>query len=225
MARKARIVYPGHPHHVTQRGNRRLDVFFNNEDRFFYLELLKKYSAIYEVDILAYCLMTNHVHLVVVPTKIDSLQRLFKPLHSSYALRINKRKNWAGHLWQDRFFSSPLDEAHTWTAIGYVELNPVRAKMVKNAEDYPWSSAASRCKETNDGIITSDPTWANFLSTHQNWSAWLKSFDENPNEFARLRENTKKDLPLGAEGFVAKIERFSGRALRPRNKGRPRKNC
>jgi putative transposase len=138
MPRIARTVFAGLPYHITQRGNRREDVFFLNEDREVYLAWLQKYCAIHKVHVLAYCLMTNHVHLIVVPQQEDGLQGVLKPLHMRYAQRINRRQGWSGHLWQGRFFSSPLDEAYLWFCVRYVERNPVRAGMVEQAEDYPW---------------------------------------------------------------------------------------
>jgi len=138
MPRLARAVFAGVPHHITQRGNRRENVFFTNEDRQAYLEWLQEYCERYDVDVLAYCLMTNHIHLVAVPNTDDGLHRALKPLHMRYAQRINRERAWKGHLWQGRFFSSPLDEAYMWAAIRYVEWNPVRAKMAVRAEDYHW---------------------------------------------------------------------------------------
>jgi putative transposase len=111
MPRLARAVSPRIPHHITQRGNRREPVFFSDEDRTAYLDWLKEYAERFEVDILAYCLMTNHIHLVAVPESEEGLHRLLKPLHMRYAQRINRAKGWKGHLWQGRFFSSALDEA------------------------------------------------------------------------------------------------------------------
>jgi putative transposase len=145
MPRLARTVFADVPHHVTQRGNRKENVFFVYNDYRTYLEWLGQYSQEYGVEILAYCLMTNHVHLIVIPRKTDSLEKTFKPLHMRYAQWINRRKGWKGHLWQGRYFSSPLDEHYMWASIRYAELNPVRARMVDRAEDYSWSSAAAHC--------------------------------------------------------------------------------
>lgn len=121
MPRLARTVFAGLPHHITQRGNRRENVSFTEEDREVYLEWLGEYCQRHEVGILAYCLMTNHIHLVAVPSREDSLQRAPKPLHMRYAQHINRKRQWSGHLWQGRFFSSPLDEAYLWFCVRYVE--------------------------------------------------------------------------------------------------------
>ena len=133
MPRLARNVFPGIPHHITQRGNRREDIFFSEEDRLIYLQWLGEYCQKHKVEILAYCLMTNHIHLILKPSNGDGLQRVLKPLHMRYAQRVNKANGWKGHLWQGRYFSSALDEAYTWSAIRYVERNPVRAGMVTKA--------------------------------------------------------------------------------------------
>lgn len=124
MPRLARTVFAGVPHHITQRGNRREEVFFTEEDRKVYLGWLAEYCERHRVDVLAYCLMTNHVHLVVVPAAEAGLQGVLKPLHMRYAQRLNRSRGWKGHVWQGRFFSSPLDEAYLWAAMRYVERNP-----------------------------------------------------------------------------------------------------
>ena len=117
MPRVARVVFDGIPHHITQRGNRRADVFFEDVDRTKYLELLNGYCQMHDVEVLAYCLMINHVHIVAVPAKSDGLQRVFKPLHMRYAQEINRSHGWSGHLWQGRFFSNPLDEVYLWFCV------------------------------------------------------------------------------------------------------------
>ena len=143
MPRLARTVCARVPHHVTQRGNRREEVFFTDEDRLAYLAWLKDYAEKYEVEILTYCLMTNHIHLIAVPAGGDGLEKMLKPLHMRYAQRINRVRHWKGHVWQGRFFSSALDGDYLWAAVRYVERNPVRARMVQKAENYRWSSAAA----------------------------------------------------------------------------------
>ena len=128
MPRVARAVFADVPHHITQRGNRRENVFFTHQDRTIYLTWLSEYCAKHRVDILAYCLMTNHIHLVAVPSREDGLEVVLRPLHMRYAQRINRRRGWKGHLWQGRFFSSALDDAYLWAAMCYVERNPVRTR-------------------------------------------------------------------------------------------------
>ena len=141
MARLARVIIPGVPHHVTQRGNRRQATFFGNADYAAYLDLLSQWCGLCGIDVLAYCLMPNHVHLVVVPQAADSLHRGLGETHRRYTRRVNFREGWRGHLWQGRFASFPLDEPHLWAAVRYVERNPLRAGLVTRVEDWPWSSA------------------------------------------------------------------------------------
>jgi len=153
MPRLARNVFAEIPHHITQRGNRCEDVFFTEEDRLLYLEWLEKYCQKHAVDIMAYCLMTNHIHLILRPGKEDGLQNVLKPLHMRYAQYINKLKGWSGHLWQGRFFSFALNDNYTSSVIRYAERNPVRAGMVEKAEEYVWSSAADHCGLRKRGFI------------------------------------------------------------------------
>ena len=222
MPRLSRTVFAGVPHHITQRGNRREDIFFTEEDREAYLSWLKEYCEKYGVEILAYCLMTNHVHLVAVPSADDGLQRVLKPLHMRYAQRINRLRGWKGHLWQGRFFSSPLDEAYLWAAVRYVERNPVRAGMVCRAEDYRWSSAAAHCGKRQDGLLDPASGLSRKFSEIEDWSAWLAEGDETE-ELQMLRRNVEKGLPCGSEGFVEKLGRQVRRLLEYRPQERPKK--
>jgi putative transposase len=221
MPRQSRTVFAGIPHHITQRGNRREDIFFADQDREAYLTWLREYSEKFDVEILAYCLMTNHIHLVAVPVDDDGLQRVLKPLHMRYAQRINRACGWKGHLWQGRFFSSPLDDAYLWAAVRYVERNPVRANMVQRAEDYCWSSAAGHCGKRIDGLLNLESAWIKRFSSKENWSAWLSEGDETE-EMQMLRRNVDKGLPCGSEDFVKKLGAQAGRLLEYRPQGRPR---
>ena len=145
MPRLARVVIPGMPHHVTQRGNRREPVFFEPGDRAWYLHLLAHYADLHGLEIWAYCLMTNHVHLVAVPSTEASLGQSLRDAHGAYSSYLNRRINVTGHLWQGRFYSTVLEGPHMWSAVRYVERNPVRAAIVQRAEEYAWSSAAVHC--------------------------------------------------------------------------------
>ena len=130
MPRIPRVVVPGVPHHVVQRGNRREDVFFLAADRLRHMDLLRVYSNRHGLAVVAYCLMSNHVHLVVTPRDAQTLCRTLKPVHLRYAQHVNWTHRLCGRLWQGRFFSYPLDESHFWAAIPCVERNPVRAGLV-----------------------------------------------------------------------------------------------
>jgi putative transposase len=223
MPRVARIVIPGIPHHVTQRGNRRGTVFFSDTDRQAYLSLLRTCADRQSVEVLAYCLMPNHVHLVVVPRTPDGLHLALKPLHMQYAQRINRRQDWHGHLWQGRYFSSPLGDDYFWAAIRYVERNPVRAGLTDRAEDYPWSSAAAHCRGTADPVLTACPTWTGQLAAVRNWPEWLSTRDE-PGCLELLRRRAEKGLPCGSPDFIAQLERQTGRDFGERTRGRQARN-
>ena len=220
MPRMARVVVPGIPHHLTQRGNRREDVFFCDDDRQRYLQLLIEYSARHGMVTLAYCLMTNHVHLVSVPSLAVTLGRVMKPVDLRYAQHINWDQGISGRLWQGRFFSCPLDEEHLWAAIRYVERNPVRARLVRRAEDYPWSSAAVHCGRRSDPVLGQLPEPR--PSEASDWSAWLAQ-REDKGMISKLRLCTRTGRPAGGEQFVARLESKLGRRLRPMPVGRPRK--
>ena len=222
MPRTARTVFAGIPHHVTQRGNRKENVFFDNLDRLHYLTWLAEYCLRNQVEVLAYCLMTNHVHLVMVPATPEGLHLALKPLHMRYAQYMNKKKDWNGHLWQGRYFSSPLDDEYTWSAIRYVEQNPVRAGMVDRAENYQWSSAAAHCGLRADEVLTSDITWRRKFKLMGEWSVWINS-GACPEGDQCLRTYVEKGLPCGSPLFVNSLEKIAGRSLSFRPQGREKK--
>ena len=223
MPRIARQVFPDIPHHITQRGNRRENVFFTDGDWVAYLNWLADYCVKFKVRVLAYCLMTNHIHLVAIPGAEDALEKVFRPLHTRYAQRINRVRGWTGHLWQGRYFSSALDDKYLWAAIRYVERNPVRAGMVQRAEDYRWSSAPAHCELREDSVLTADKSWINQLRSVDDWSRWLAEPDHN-GQIAVLRQHVERGLPCGAERFVHELEQQGGQMLRPTAVGRPRKS-
>jgi putative transposase len=223
MPRVARFICPGLPHHVTQRGNRRGAVFFADSDRVAYLQWLKDYTSKHSIDVLAYCLMTNHVHLVVVPATSQGLHRALRPLHMRYAQRINRARDWSGHLWQGRYFASALDDYFAWVAIRYVECNPVRAGMIGRAEGYAWSSAAAHCGDRSDPVLTEDLSWRRQCEAVGDWSAWLASgVDQESVDL--LRRHANKGLPCGSPHFIEMLEQSTGRTLRCRPRGRQRKS-
>jgi len=220
MPRLARIVIEGVAHHVVQRGNNRQDVFFVDDDRRHYLALLKQKAEEYRLEILAYCLMTNHVHLVAVPQESDSLARAVGRvdfLHTQYINRLHDR---SGHLWQNRFHSCALDEGHLWAAMRYVERNPVRAGLVKAATEYEWSSAAAHLTgQDPTGMLDLDRWGAEMDSA--TWRRWLSR--EGAKEETRvIRKCTERGWPLAGDGFLSKVEKLMGRRLRPLANGRPK---
>jgi putative transposase len=213
MARIARVVVPGVPHHVTQRGNRRMDVFFSDEDRLAYLELLREFGEKYGVRYWGWCLMSNHVHLIAVPESAESLARGVGGAHQAYTRRINFREGWRGYLWQGRFFSCPLDEAHAERALCYVENNPVRAKRVSRAEEWRWSSARGHVGSVSEEWTARPP----FQREGREWRALLRP-GTAAEEMEALRRCTRTGRPLGTPQFVERIERALDRILK---RGKP----
>ena len=196
MARTARIVLPGVAHHVTQRGNKKQPVFFDDRDRRAYLCLLKEKTSEHGLRVLAYCLMTNHVHLVVVPAKEDSLAKAVGEAHLKYTAHIKRTYEHNGHLWQNRFYSCPMDEQHTLNALFYVELNPVRAGMVKHAWHYGWSSARAHSNEDcADGLLNLS-RWRKQFSPDE-WRASLASAVDDEAMAVKIRTHTQRGRPLG----------------------------
>ncbi len=221
MSRVARVVVPGFPHHITQRGNRRADVFETDADRKAYLRFLKKYAEKRGLDIWAYCLMTNHIHLVAVPKTEEALGFAMRDTHTVYAMYFNSRTQLSGHLWQGRFYSTPLDENHLWAAVRYVEMNPVRAGMVERAEEHPWSSAVAHCGLCEDSVLSAEFPPPGLV---RDWSAWLRSGAEDDAAYDTIRKQTRTGRPCGSPKFLDQLENLLGRVLRPKKPGRPKKD-
>ncbi|MDR3701498.1 MAG: transposase [Candidatus Sulfopaludibacter sp.] len=223
MPRRPRFIVPGAAHHVTQRGNNRQPVFFTADDRLLYLRLLRYHASRNGAHILGYCLMTNHVHLIVTPDREHSLARTFGGTHAEYALTLNQVANRTGHLWQNRYFSCPLDDTHLERALLYVDLNPVRAGFAANACDWPWSSARVHSTEgLTDPVLDAD--WVDKAGgwDRADWLGRLSS-SRTEEEDAPLRLATLRGEPLGSTQFVAELELRAGRRLRVLARGRPRK--
>jgi len=218
MPRISRAVAVGYPHHITQRGNYRQNVFETDADYKKYLEWLKEYSQKYLLNIWAYCLMSNHVHFIAIPMKEDSLAKTFNILHMRYSQYFNKRQNAKGHLWQGRFYSSALDRKHLYEAIRYVENNPVRAKIVASPSKYKWSSTHGHINKNADPILSND---CFILEQINDWTTYLAE-DADPTIIDNIRQNTKTGRPCGEKTFVDKIGEILGRKLVALAKGRPR---
>lgn len=217
MSQFARIVVPGVAHHVVHRGNRRQPIFFTDDDRRQYLGLLKALALPSGLRVWAYCLMTNHVHLVVVPERSDSLANAIGNAHRAYSLSINRRFGWRGHLWQGRFRSFPLEDSHLYAAVRYVELNPVRAGLTQSATEYRWSSAREHCGGPTTSILAPCPS----LGDPREWRKVLADMAEHEAE-ARLARHTASGRPFGSSAFLENLEQETGRRLLPRPPGRPR---
>jgi putative transposase len=222
MPRAARVVIPGCPHHVVQRGNNRQDVFFVDSDREYYLEVLRDQSCKFGLRVEGYCLMTNHLHIVATPDGADSLAKAVGRTNLYYTRYINRLHGRRGHLWQDRFFSSPLDEEHFWNALIYVERNPVRAKRVRKPWRWPWSSAAAHVSGSDPTGLLDLSAWAQRLPRGSDWREAIgRPQDELIVE--RLRLWSHRGCPLGSDRFISKLESLLNRRLRPRPRGRPSK--
>jgi putative transposase len=221
MARLPRVVITDIPHHVTQRGNARQVILSDDPDRSAYLELLRQYCALYSLSLLGYCLMPNHVHLIVIPRTREALWQTLKQTHGRYASYWNARRSSSGHVWQGRFYSCPLDDSHLWVALRYVELNPVRAGMVSAAEQWRWSSAPAHClPEAPHGMLEME-RWQERWTVAE-WNQYLAAREASA-DVGALRQCTHTGRPLGAAEFVAQLERTTLRPLAPRKGGRPKK--
>jgi putative transposase len=214
MARIARVVVPGLPHHVTQRGNRRQRIFFTDGDHHLYRRLLAEQTRKAGVEVWAYCLMPNHVHLIATPSDETGLGRAIGETHRRYTNFVNDRAQWTGHLFQGRFASTPMDEAHLIAAARYVALNPVRAHLVARAEDWRWSSAKAHLAGRDDGLVRVQP----LLDRVPSVSDLLLPGEADAPEFAALRAAEMTGRPVGTADFIAHLERSLGRKL---TRGRP----
>ena len=222
MARFARIVAAGFPHHVTQRGNARRFILETDAERNVYLSLLEEGLERYGVELIGYCLMSNHVHLLVVPRKEDGLARSLKLTHGRFAGYWNAANRSSGHVWQGRYYSCPLDEAHLCEALRYAELNPVRARLVARAEDWPWSSTPVHC-----GLAAANPRlamdmWRSRWGAEQ-WRAYLET-QANESSIKAIRDSTLGGRPLGSPEFTRALGREAHRPLTVQNRG-PKKHA
>ncbi|HEB79363.1 MAG TPA: transposase [Rhodospirillales bacterium] len=214
MARIARIVIPGVPHHVTQRGNRRETVFFEDGDYLHYMELLSEAAQKSETEVWAYCLMPNHAHLILTPSHGDGLRATLGDAHRRYTRFINARNKWTGHLWQGRFGSAAMDEEHLAHGVRYVSLNPVRAKLVKRARDWRWSSVRAHLAGKDDPLVTVAPV----LERCPDFTALLKG-GEDEDMIQEIRKAETIGRPIGTSKWLEEIEQKLGRTVRPCKRG------
>ncbi len=208
------MVIPNIPHHIIQRGNRRMETFFSEADYREYLFLMAEWCNRCKVQVWSYCLMSNHVHLIVVPETEDGLRRAIGEVHRRYTRYINFQKGWKGHLWQGRFGSFPMDEEYLIAAARYIELNPVRAEIVKKPEDYKWSSAQAHLQGEDDILVKVEP----LLSIVPDWRELLAS-DLSEEEYENLRLHERTGRPLGSDDFVEEMEKRTARILRKQKPG------
>ena len=215
MTRIARVVVPGVAHHVTQRGNGRERIFFGPDDYALYRDWLGESCRKFAVEVWAYCQMPNHVHLVLTPSDGDGLALALSRAHRLYSGYVNARARRTGHVFQGRFGSVPMDEAHLLAAARYVALNPVRARLVADARDWPHSSVAAHLAGRDDGLVNVRP----LLERVANFADLLAG-DPVDSDFAPLRRSELIGRPLGSAAFVADVESRLGRRLAPRKRGR-----
>jgi len=213
MARIARVVVPGIPHHVVQRGVRGMSVFFSDADRTEYLKQLSEQGLRFGIEYIAWCLMPNHVHLVAVPEEEKSLALGVGEAHRRYTRFINFREGWRGYLFQGRFHSFPLEGNYLLGAVRYVLRNPVRAGLVKTPWAYRWSSAKWFVGERKDDpLALPSDVLADIVDR--------RSFLLQPEDsLAEFRRHTRTGRPLGSESFLADLEQLTGRVLHPRRRG------
>lgn len=220
MPRIARVCAIDYPHHITQRGNNKEAVFFEDEDREFYLKTLSKYSHKWAFEIWAYCLMSNHIHILTVPRKEESLARGIGSTNLVYTQYINYKYKRSGRLWQNRFFSTIIEkEPYLWAVARYIEKNPVRANLVKKAEDYAWSSAKAHVAGVKDDIL-SEEDW--LQKRELNAYREFLEYDDKEIETS-IRKATSTGRPLGTEGFIRRLEKILWCEILPKKAGRPKK--
>ena len=215
MARLPRIVVPQVPHHVTQRGNGRQQTFFGDKDYALYRDLLGRHCHAADVEVWAWCLMPNHVHLILVPQDEDGLRRALAPLHRAYAGIVHTRQERTGHFWQGRFGAVAMDEAHFAAALRYVLLNPVRARLVTRPEEWPWSSLHAHLSGKDDGVTILDPVAERF----PNLAALLNAATDDSDAQKRLRRAESIGRPLGDTAFLDRVETLVGRPVRTGKRG------
>jgi putative transposase len=218
MAKYRRLVVPGYPHHVTQRGVRKQTTFFENGDYITYLSLATELLHESGIEFWAYCLMPNHIHAVVVPDDNTCLSRYFAALHRRYARRTNEKHGWRGHLWQERFYSVVMDEYHALAAMRYVELNPVRAGLCAQPQHWPWSSVRANLDLICDPLIDRNAT----RRMVPNWHAYLGVL-KTDDTIENIRNFTRSGRPEFGDEFMREIESATGRTVRRKRPGRKQK--
>ena len=216
MTRMARIVIPGHPHHVTQYGNRKQRTFFSDSDYRRYLDLIAEHTRKSGTEVWAYCLMPNHIHLVMVPGKEDGLCASMAEAHRRYTQYINLREGWCDHLSQERVHSFVMDENYLLAAVRYVERNPVTAGLCECPHQWKWSSARAHMDGKNDALVNVRP----MLDRIDNWYKYLSDNEKYYRESDLIERHARTGRPLGRKAFIRKLENTTGVSLLH---GKPRK--
>ncbi|MFH1459344.1 MAG: transposase [Candidatus Omnitrophota bacterium] len=222
MPRIARLVAVDLPHHITQRGNYQNDIFKDDADKQMYMEFISEASKKFDLTILAYCLMNNHVHFIAIPREANSLAKTFNTAHMRYSQYFNKRQGVKGHLWQGRFYSCVLDEGHFLAAIRYIERNPVRAKIVKKAWEWKYSSAGAHIGKDEKYLNSVKQIFKYIDFNEKSWKEYIERQDKEEDK-KQIKKHTMNGRPLGEASFIAKLEKNSGRRLHALAWGRPPK--
>jgi len=227
MPRPPRLQLAGLPQHVVQRGVNRFNCFFDDEDRKVYLQLLRKYAQRNGCAVHAYVLMSNHVHLLMTPRKRHGVSKLIQDIGRSYVRFINEKHDRVGTLFQGRFSSSLVDgNRYCLACYRYIELNPVRARMVSAPHQYRWSSFGHNALGSYDPVVAPHDTWLGLAGDGPaRQVAYRRLFDDalGPESLERIRLHLRKGLPLGGKRFLHQLEQRLGKRVRPGKPGRPRK--
>lgn len=228
MSRKPRFVLPGVPQHVIQRGHNRESCFFAEDDYHRYLHDLHEASLKNQLQIHAYVLMTNHVHLLVTPTQPFSIMHTLQDLGRKFVRYVNRRYQRTGSLWEGRYKASLIDsESYLLTCMRYIEMNPVRAGMVRHPAEYRWSSYAANAKGEPNELLTRHALYLS-LADDDDKAAREYAYREllrrelGPDELYQLRDALNQELVLGRDDFKDKIQAMLNRQVRPGVPGRPR---
>lgn len=220
MPRIARIIAPCYPHHITQRGNNRATVFFDDEDRQVYLKLLAVYAHKHALQIWAYCLMDNHIHLLAVPETETALARGIGLTNQVYTQYLNRKLNQSGRVWQNRFFSCVVGtEQYLWAVARYIERNPLKVGLAESPEAYRWSSAKAHLTEADDAVLGS----TSWLASSERAAYAKFVLADNDGMDDAIRKATRTGRPFGSEGFVEMLEFQLNQTLKPQKPGRPRR--
>lgn len=227
MPRQPRLVVAGYPHHIILRGNNRSAVFYDDKDRRFFLACLKEAKEKTNSKIYAYCLMTNHVHLLVEPSTKEGLAEMMQSLGRKYVQYINQTHKRTGTLWEGRFKSSVISKDEYFLACcRYIELNPLRAKIAQNPADYPWSSFKLKTEGKNNNILDEDAFYLDLGDTQKQRQLSYQSLfldDISAEELNLIRNRTQKCGIIGNIEFVNKVSKLVGRDIFLRQRGRPKK--
>ena len=230
MPRLGRVVLPNYPHHVVERGHNKQVVFAEAADYRYYLSTLEAFKDTYGVKVYGFCLMTNHVHLILEPgDMIAGLGQLMKRLSGRQTRFVNRQESRTGTLWEGRYKSSPIQtDAYLLACCRYVELNPVRARMTQSPDAYPWSSYRRHAgMESEFGWLDTDPCYQALGSSESERAARYRDFVRSvvpAGEWELIRDALQRGQLTGAERFTSEVEAIIGRRIEHRKRGRPRKN-